>query len=70
MPVGFKKKKKGEDSFDIVMITIKHLQINQISVLNKPRGVDILLNNPTKNNSIYKCISIEIRQIADFLVDF
>ena len=35
---------------NIVIITIKHLQINKISALNNPLGVDMLLNKYTKLN--------------------
>ena len=33
-----------QDIENIVIITINHLQINKISALNKPLGVDMPLN--------------------------
>ena len=32
------------------MILIKHLQMNQISATNNPKGVDVPLNKYTKSN--------------------
>ena len=43
-----KKKKKVQWNIEnIVMITLKQLQMNQISALNDPLGVDIPLNKLT-----------------------
>ena len=36
-------KKKCNETLKIVMIIIKPLKMNQISVLNDPSGIDILL---------------------------
>ena len=35
---------------NIVMITMEHLEMNQISIFNDPKSIDILLNWQTKSN--------------------
>ena len=43
----------------IVMIIIKHLQMNKISALNNPQGINILLNKYAKPNQTKYFIDID-----------
>ena len=57
--------KMQKDIENIIMITIKHLRRNQISALNNPKVVDMLLNNST--NQLYVCIRVTITMEFTYL---
>ena len=53
------------NSENMVMIAIRYLEINQISALNCPQGVDMLLNKPNQTSQLFLAICVFGYKVRD-----